>query len=128
MSSSKKILELETAFWKSMVDQDTDSTLKLLPNHSAMVTSHGANHFDQTQYKKMAEEGPMKLTSFKFSDEKVYFPTPDIGIVTYTVHQGFEVDGKQQKKVAYDSTTWVNKDGSWVAALHTETPQHAKRQ
>jgi len=38
----KTLMDLETRFWQSMVDQDTDTALSLLCEPALMVSSHGA--------------------------------------------------------------------------------------
>ena len=61
-SATRKVLvDLETKFWQSMVDQKPDVALRML--HTLMVSSHGAMKFDHSGYRKMAEQGSMVLTS-----------------------------------------------------------------
>ena len=45
-TSSKTLIDLETKFWQSMVDQDTDTAISLLDEPALMVSSHGAMKFD----------------------------------------------------------------------------------
>ena len=40
--ATKTLIGLETKFWQSMVDQDTDAALQLLHDPSQMASSHGA--------------------------------------------------------------------------------------
>ena len=56
-TSSKTLIDLETKFWQSMVDQDTDTALEMLTEPALMVSSHGAMKFDHAGYRKMAEQG-----------------------------------------------------------------------
>ena len=60
-TSSKTLIDLETRFWQSMVDQDTDAALGLLSEPALMVNSHGAMKFDHVGYRKMAEQGSKAL-------------------------------------------------------------------
>ena len=60
-ASSKTLIELETRFWQSMVDQDTEVALQLLNEPALMVSAHGAMKFDHAGYRKMAEQGTMVL-------------------------------------------------------------------
>jgi hypothetical protein len=59
------LVDLETRFWQSMVDQDTDTALSLLCDPAVMVSAHGAMKFDHEGYRKMAEQGTTVLASFK---------------------------------------------------------------
>ena len=96
MQTSKKILiDLETRFWQSMVDQDPDTAISLLDEPALMVSAHGAMKFDHAGYRKMAEQGTMVLTSFKFSDVEVVFPNDTTAILSYRVKQGMANRGKR---------------------------------
>jgi hypothetical protein len=123
MTTGAEIMKLETTFWQSMVDQDPKKAAAMLTERTANVAMFGINHFSPSEYVKMAEEGPARLTAFSFSDEHVIFPTPDVAVATYKVKQGFEMNGKPQEMTCFDTTTWVNCDGKWLAAAHTETPE-----
>ena len=67
-TSSKTLIDLETKFWQSMVDQDADTATALLDEPALMVSAHGSMKFDHAGYRKMAEQGATVLTSFEHSD------------------------------------------------------------
>ena len=123
-TSSKTIIDLETKFWQSMVDQDTDAALKLLGEPSLMVSSHGAMQFDHAAYRKMAEQGTMVVTSFKLKDVQVVFANDTTAIVTYGVTQEVakrgDTAGTSQDMT--DSSTWIKTGNDWRCVMHTETP------
>lgn len=123
MATSAEIMKLETAFWQSMVDREPKKAAAMLTDKAANVAMFGIHHFSPSEYVKMAEEGPARLTAFSFSDEQVMFPAPDVAVATYKVRQSFEMKGKPQEITCFDTTTWVNLDGKWLAAVHTETPE-----
>lgn len=123
MTTQGEIMDLERRFWQSMVDMDIDTAVSLLDAQSVSAGSGGIRHFDPDGYKELARSGDARLASFEFSDEKVVFPTPDVAIASYKAKQSFTVDGQTQGMVAYDTTTWVRKNGKWLAAAHTESPE-----
>lgn len=123
MTTSAEIMELEVAFWQSMLDQQPAKAAALLTEKAAMVAMYGVHHFSPADYIRMAEEGPARVMGFSFSDEQVFFPADNVAIATYKVRQSFEVDGKPQEMTCFDSTTWVKQHGKWLAAAHTETPE-----
>ena len=49
-TATNTLIDLETKFWQSMVDQDTDAALQLLHDPSQMASSHGAMKFDHAGY------------------------------------------------------------------------------
>jgi hypothetical protein len=126
-TSSKTLIDLETRFWQSMVDQNTDAALSLLCEPALMVSAHGAIKFDHAGYRKMAEQGPMVLTSFELSDVDVVFPNDTTAVVSYRVKQAVadrdKAKGKTTTQEMADTSTWVQADGdAWRCVMHTETP------
>ena len=125
MTTQQDIMELERRFWQAMVDRDIDVATSLLDRHSVSVSGGGIHHFDPSEYKAMALAGDGRITSFSFSDERVIFPSPDVAIASYRAEQSFTMKGKRHDMVVYDTTTWVRKDGKWLASGHTETPHRS---
>ena len=123
MATQQDIMELERRFWQAMVEMDVDTAVSLLDDESVSVSGGGIHHFDPAQYRAMALAGNARITAFRFSEERVIFPTPDVAIASYKVDQSFTLDGTSHDMVVYDTTTWVRKDGRWKASAHTETPR-----
>jgi hypothetical protein len=124
-TSSKTLIDLETKFWQSMVDQDPDTALSLLDEPALMVSSHGAMKFDHAGYRKMAEQGTMVVTSFEFSKIEVLFPNDTTAILSYQVKQGVADRGTTKRKTQEmaDTSTWIQSEGGdWRCVMHTETP------
>ncbi len=126
-TSSNTLIDLETKFWQSMVDQDTAAALQLLHDPACMATAHGAMKFDHAGYRKMAEQGPMVVTSFALSDVAVMFPTETTAVLTYRVKQTVGArDGSQSTtQDMSDTSTWVHLGNRWQCVLHTESPMAA---
>lgn len=126
MSSTSRtaLVDLETKFWQSMVDQDTDAALKLLDEPALMVSAHGSMKFDHEAYRKMADQGSMVVTSFEFSDMDVVFPSEKTAILTYHVKQGVATrgNGGSSFQEMNDTSTWVQAGKQWKCVMHTETP------
>lgn len=127
-TANQQLIDLETRFWQSMVDDETDVALGLLAEPSMMVSAHGAMRFDHAAYRRMAEQGAMVVKSFEFSDMQVAFPNDATAVLTYHVKQGVapRKDGKTTMQEMNDSSTWVRTGKDWQCVLHTETPAQAK--
>ncbi len=123
----KTLVDLETKFWQSMVDQNTDTTVALLGEPALMVGPHGAIKFDHAGYRKMAEHGSMVVTAFELSDVDVVFPHEDTAILTYRVKQVVAPrdKGEPSEQVMNDSSTWVRDGQRWLCVMHTEAPAAA---
>jgi ketosteroid isomerase-like protein len=126
---NKTLIDLETKFWESMVNQDTDAALEMLSEPALMVSSHGAIKFDHAGYRQMAEQGSMVITSFELSDMEVVFPNDATAILTYRVKQGIAPKGKTKssRQEMNDTSTWVQNGDRWQCVMHTETPVDTKK-
>jgi hypothetical protein len=129
--SLETLIELETKFWQSMVDQDADAALQLLHEPSLMASSHGAMEFDHAGYRRMAEHGSMVVTAFTLSDFKVLFPSDTTGVMTYRVKQTVAARDRVKSEESTtqdmsDSSTWVYVGKRWQCVLHTESQMDAK--
>lgn len=123
-TTDNTLIALEKKFWQSMVDEDTDTAIAMLDEPALMVSSHGALQFDRAQYRKMAEDGPMVVKSFEFSDMQVMYPNDDTAVLTYRVKQAIAERGDGAKEIEQemaDSSVWLRKDGEWLCVMHTET-------
>ena len=126
-SRSSTLVDLETKFWQSMVDHDTDVALNLLCEPALMVSSHGAMKFDHDAYRQMADQGAMEIRSFELNDMQVVFPNDSTAVLSYRVKQAIAPRGKEAttEQEMNDTSTWVQTDQGWRCAMHTETPMAA---
>ena len=127
-TQTKTLIELETKFWQSMVDQDTDAALQLLHEPAQMASAHGAMKFDHAGYRKMAEQGAKVVTAFTLSDIEVLFPSTTTAVMTYRVKQTVAAreGGESSTQNISDTSTWVYLDNRWQCVLHTESLLAAK--
>ncbi|MEO8037264.1 MAG: nuclear transport factor 2 family protein [Betaproteobacteria bacterium] len=123
------LVDLETRFWQSMVDQNTDAALAMLCEPAVMVSSHGSMKFDHAGYRKMAEQGTMVLTAFEFSDVDVVFPNDATAVLLYHVKQTMKLRDETQTitQQMTDTSTWVRSGPTWLCVMHTETPIESKQ-
>ena len=128
LPSAKTLIALETKFWESMVNQDTDAALELLNEPALMVSSHGSMKFDHAGYRKMAEEGPMVLTSFEITKMEVVLPNDTTAVLSYRVKQGIAPRGEDANSLQEmnDTSTWIKLGERWQCVMHTETPAASK--
>lgn len=125
---AETLIELETRFWRSMVDQDTPTAMALLNEPALMVSSHGTIKFDRDGYRKMADHGTMVVTSFEFSNMDVMFANENTAILTYRVKQGVRAraGGENTVQEMNDSSIWIRDGARWLCVMHTETAAAAK--
>ena len=126
---NETLIDLESRFWQSIRDQDTDTALDLLAEPALMVSSHGAMKFDHAGYRKMAEQGSMVLTEYELSKMDVVFPNDSTAVLTYHVKQTMAPRGESGGAVQEmnDTSTWIKDGDRWQCVMHTETPAEGAR-
>jgi len=122
MSGDRKtIVDLETRFWQSMVDKDAKLAKSMIADECLITGPMGSMKIDPDKYEAMTEQGQWTLDSFEFSDLDVIFPSEDVAVIAYKVHQKGDMKGKAMDMKCADSSTWVRGGREWKCALHTET-------
>jgi len=119
--STQTIVDLETRFWKALVDKDTARAAALIADECLITGPSGAMRINPDKYTQMMKDGHWTLETFEFSDLKVIFPAEDTAVVAYKVHQKGDLKGKPMDLQCADSTAWVKDGRAWKCALHTET-------
>ncbi|MCX8570772.1 nuclear transport factor 2 family protein [Aminobacter sp. MET-1] len=119
----QEIEELEHRFWRMIVDKDVEGSVLMLTSESIVTGARGTVMLTHSEYRAMARqgEGMWQLKSFRLDDVKVTFPSDDVAVIAYEVTGEMEVDGEALTLKAADATTWIRKEGEWLAALHTES-------
>jgi hypothetical protein len=63
----------------------------------------------------------LQLREIMMDDEDVSFPSPDVGIITYTMKVRGRAGDDPISATIYTSTVYANEGGDWRAVLHTES-------
>lgn len=118
-----EIIKLERQFWNAIKDKDAEAAGRLTDDTCLITGPQGVSRLDRDQVAKMLESADFDLHDFTLSDTKVQRLGDDVAVVAYKVHEELTVDGKPVTVDAADASTWVQRDGRWVCALHTEAIQ-----
>ena len=121
MTQPAAIKELETRFWQSMVDKDAKTAAAMIADECLVTGPMGAMKIDPDKYEEMTREGKWTLDKFTLSNVDVVFPTDDVAIIAYKVHQTGTMDEAPMDLRCADASTWVRDGGEWKCSLHTET-------
>ena len=116
-----EIIDLERRFWEAIKDKDVAGAQVLVADPSLVTGPFGTMRVDPDKFGGMMRDAPWTLDQFEFSDADIIFPTEDVAVIAYKVHQTGEMEGKPMDMRAADSTVWVRDGGEWKVALHTET-------
>ena len=120
-NDKQQIIDLETKFWTSMKEKDVPTAQAMIADECLITGPMGTMKADPAKYAEMTKDGQWTLENFEFSDVNVIFPSDDVAVIAYKVHQTGEMKGEPMDLNCADSTTWTRSDGTWKCALHTET-------
>jgi hypothetical protein len=122
VNTEKEILALENKYWMSLKNNDMATAEKLTDDPCILIGAQGASRVDKTTFRKMMAEPTWTLLDYKIKNAEVRQLSEDVAIIGYNVHEVVRYEGEELTLDAADASTWVKKNGSWVCALHTETP------
>ena len=117
----RTIVDLETRFWQSMVDKDAKGAAAMIADDGLVTGPMGTMRMNPAKYEEMTRDGKWTLDEFEFKDVDVVFPSDDVAVIAYTVHQTGTMGDKPMDLTCADSSTWVRDGADWKCALHTET-------
>jgi hypothetical protein len=117
----KELVSLETRFWQSMKERDTEAALRLTADPCLVTGGQGVGRLDHATFAGMMDNATWVLKDFTFSDVKVERVSDDVAVIAYKVKENLTVDGKPLSFQAADASTWVRKGDGWVCVLHTES-------
>lgn len=121
MPSNKMIVDLENRFWTAIRDEDVDTATSLMAKTSILAGSQGVMAVTKQDYARMAGDSSWKLHDFKLDKVDVRFSGEDTAVIGYVVTEDMTVDGRKQKIVAADTSTWVRQNSEWLCISHTES-------
>jgi uncharacterized protein DUF4440 len=115
-------MDLERKYWKAIKGRNASVATSLSDDPCVVVGAQGVGEVDQKTLAGMMEGAPWELTHFELGDVHVRPVADGVVVVAYKVNEQLIVDGEDVELEAYDSSVWVKRNGSWVCALHTESP------
>ena len=124
----QQIIDQEKRFWTAMKDKDVETAQSMIHEDCLITGPMGTMRVGPEKYAEMTRDGQWTLDNFEFSDVNVTFPTDDVGVIAYKVHQTGEMKGKPMDLNAADSTTWLREGDSWKVVLHTESMMDPKEE
>ena len=125
-TDKQQIIDQEKRFWTSMKDKDVKTAQSMIHEDCLITGPMGTMRVGPEKYAEMTREGRWRLDNFEFTDVDVTFPTDDVAVIAYKVHQTGEMEGKPMDLNAADSTTWVRDGQDWKVVLHTESMLQTK--
>ena len=121
MVDKDTFLALERRFWDAMRDRDGSSAMELSDDPTLVVGAQGTGEIPRRALGAMLEQPTWQLLSYEIKDLIVREAAPGVVITAYKVTEEVTAEEEPLTLEAYDSSVWVNHDGTWVCSLHTES-------
>jgi ketosteroid isomerase-like protein len=127
-ADKQQIIDLENRFWQAIKSKDVDSAKAMVADQALVTGPSGTMRINPETFAQQMREAPWTLDQFEFRESDVLFPSEDVAVITYKVHQAGQMEGKPMDMTCADSTVWAREGGTWKCALHTETVLQPQRQ
>jgi hypothetical protein len=115
----KQVIKLEKLVWKVAQERDADAFQQLVPVDAIMIFQSGIMR--QSDYLKTMKD--RTIDNYEFGPIRGFMPTDSTVILVYrAVRIGREGNRNFPQGTVVESTTWVRREGRWVAVLNQETP------
>jgi uncharacterized protein (TIGR02246 family) len=116
-----ELIELETQYWQAIKNKDADVAMRLTDDECILTGAQGVSRIERQAFAGLMNAAPYTLHEFQLSDVQVRLVRDDVAVVAYKVHEQLTVEGKPLALDAADASIWVERDGRWVCAVHTES-------
>ena len=113
------VIALEKQVWKAAQQRDLVGFKRLVPADAVMIFQSGIVH--QPDY--VATMLERTISHYELRNMRGFMPAPETVILIYEATRAGSFRGKSfPPGSVIESTTWVLRDGCWVAVLNQETP------
>lgn len=115
----KNVIALEERVWKAAQQRDVEGFIRLVPADAVMIFHSGI--VPQPDYVTTMLE--RTISHYELRNMRGFMPAPGTVILIYEATRAGSFRGKSfPLGPVIESTTWVLRDGCWVAVLNQETP------
>lgn len=121
--SDSAIEDQEKAVWEAYKAKDGDKFSSFFASNYQGVYAEGT----ETVKEEVADMKKSEIKSYSLSGVKVVRPTKTSALMTYQVDLSGSYDGKDMSGKYNTSSLWVKRGDKWVAILHTQAKQPAKK-
>jgi hypothetical protein len=118
------VIMLEEQVWKAAQQRDFAGFIRLVPADAVMIFQRGI--VPQPDY--VATMPERTISHYELRNMRGFMPAPGTVILIYEATRAGSFRGESfPPGPVIESTTWVLRDGCWVAVLNQETPATGER-
>jgi hypothetical protein len=119
-SAAKDIIAKEIALQKSEIDFNFTALEKLMAPEYVELSQSFMNRDQVFAMLRRVSESGCRVQPIQMKDARVTFLSPDIATVVYRATQTGTCYSRTYSVGANISTLWIQRDGRWQAAMHSE--------
>lgn len=116
MINQTQVIELEQRFWQAMKDEDINTAVSLTRFPCLITGPQGSQLVNEDDFRKMMNAHSGKeFEGIEIKNNLVEILNDDTAVITY--------EAVQNGETKLNASTWVNKNGNWLCAFHSENPK-----
>lgn len=113
MINQTQVIELEQKYWQAMQNDDIEAAVSLTRFPCLITSPQGSRLVVEDDFRNMMKGHSGKsYEGMEMKNNMVQILNDETAIITY--------EAVLNGKTHIDASTWVNENGSWVCAFHTE--------
>ncbi len=113
MINQTQVIELEEKFWKAIQEGDIESAVSLTRFPCLISSPKGGQLVLEEDFRKMmAAYSGKSYLGMEMKNNLVQILNDDTAIISY--------EALLNGKTSIDTSTWVNENGNWQCAFHSE--------
>ena len=115
-----QVMQLEREYWDAELRHDSAAVASLLSPDYLSMSSRGGADRNKAEELELLFGGRVHLESFRFSNMRATWLSPDVVALQYVVDQRFTLDGRALCPHSGSMTVWSRRDGHWLRAARIE--------
>ncbi|AWI26011.1 nuclear transport factor 2 family protein [Flavobacterium pallidum] len=116
-----QIIELEKKYWQGMERHDYETVKNLTRFPCIVAGKNGVQSVDEASFKKMFDSGAgAKIKVMEISGAETQL-IGDTAIIAYLITLTITGDDQKPPMKCACTSTWINENGNWICAMHTES-------
>jgi hypothetical protein len=119
-ATEQKLTQIEKDFWEGWKTHNNESFKKYLASEAIDLSADGVATADELV--KAIGSTDCSVNAYAIDGPKFLWVDKNTAVIRYHATQDATCSGHKLPDAVWASTVWANKDGSWKAIFHQESP------
>jgi hypothetical protein len=123
INTRTELIRLEKDFWDAMKQKDGEKAARLTAEGCILAGAQGVSTIEPDLISRLTVESNWSIENYEIDDDslQVRMLHDGVAVIAYKVREKLTVDGQSIDLEASESSVWIEEDGAWKCALHTES-------